>query len=474
MAILPEMKQAAENWLKEDEELTTIEKKLQDCQEQMTLIKEIESFGSNLSNHPLHAISQKYSSYKQAKNAVEDSMKVLVKILKDFDSQIEDFAATTEVLNGPQLMAWVQEFSSTNEEDEKPIFDNIKEFLTNAGQSTMITQCEQAETELNQCMQQTNHLIRTCLELLTQYVAVSQYYPQSHTEYHRIVIFRKYLAAALENRSPEVCRELTNQVNTLMFSESNNKDSQQIIAYNYRLQTIHAEATTNLNKAIERLQLEGGQDALTVAQEAYNEAKANISSWIRTEEGAASALECVVVGMLCNLNRRYLMLENGAQSAGDCLVDLTSREGEWFLDDMSALAMQAVELLSLLPLQSASVDEAAMPVAVECVRNSNLLLADLVQLNYNFSTIILPEALKKVHSEDPSVLLMITELNTVIMNSPVPLNDLLTQLELHLRYLVMDMEVNFFSHFFFFLIRRTLYLNFVKIQNRILKKCGLF
>lgn len=412
------------------------------CHQQMALIKEIEAFGNNLSNHPLYAISQKYTSYKQAKNAVEDSMKALVKILNDFDTQIENFVNTNEVLNGPQLMAWVQEFSEPNEDDEKPIFEHIKEFLTNAGQSSMISQCEQAEQELNQCMQQTNLLIRSCLELLTQYVAVSQYYPQSQTEFYRIKMFRKYLAAALESKSPEVCREVSNQVTALVNSDTNCVDTQQILTFNYRLQQISAEANAFLNKCLDRLQSEGGPDAIALAQDNYMEAKTNISNWVRTEEGAAASVESVVIDMLCNLNRRYLMLENGAQSAGDCLVDLTSRDGEWFLDDMSSLSTQAVELLSLLPLHSASDEDAALPVAVECVRNANLLLADLVQLNYNFSTIILPEALKKVHSEDPSALLMINELNSVIINSPVPLNDLLAQLEMHFRYLVMDMEVS--------------------------------
>ncbi|CAK1585847.1 unnamed protein product [Parnassius mnemosyne] len=440
ITILPEVQQTAEKWVKENDELKSIETKLKDCHQQMALIKEIEAYGPNLSSHPLYSISQKYTSYKQAKNAVEDSMKALIKILNDFDTQIENFAATNEVLNGPQLMAWVQEFSGTSEDDENSIFEHIKEFMTNAGQSSMISQCEQAETELNQSMQQTNVLVRSCLELLSQYVAVSQYYPQSQTEYHRIVMFRKYLAAALESKLPEVCRDVSNQVTTLVNADSNTGDTQQIIAYNYRLQQINADANANLNKCLERLQLEGGPDAVVLAQDAYKEAKTNISNWVRAEEGAAAALESVVVGMLCNLNRRFLMLENGAQSAGDCLVDLTSREGEWFLDDMNALSMQVVELLSLLPLQSASVEDAAMSVAVECVRNANLLLADLVQLNDNYSTIILPEALKKVHSEDPSVLIMISELNAVIMNSPVPLNDLLAQLEMHFRYLVMDME----------------------------------
>ncbi|CAK1544818.1 unnamed protein product [Leptosia nina] len=440
VAQLPEVKQCADKWLEESEELNTIETKLQECHLQMLLIKEIESYGTNLNNHPLYAISQKYTSYKQAKNAVEDSMKALVKILNDFDTQIENFSTTNEVLNGPQLMAWVQEFSGSNEDDEKPIFEHIKEFLTNAGQGSMLTQCEQAETELNQSMQQTNLLIRSCLELLSQYVAVSQYFPQSQTEYHRIAMFRKFLATALDSKSPDVCRDVSNQVTALVNADNNSTDTQHIVAYNYRLQQLNVEANAHLNKCLERLQIEGGSDAIAIAQETYKEAKNNISNWVRTEEGAAVALESVVIGMLCNLNRRYLMLENGAQSAGDCLVDLTSREGEWFLDDMSALSMQAVELLSLLPLQSASVEDASMPVAVECVRNANLLLADLVQLNYNFSTIILPEALKKVHSEDPSALNMINELNAVIMNSPMPLNEMLAQLEVHFRYLLMDME----------------------------------
>ncbi|XP_041987435.1 serine/threonine-protein kinase SMG1 [Aricia agestis] len=440
LALLPEIKQHADKWIEEDEELKSIEAKLQMSHQQMALIKEIDAYGANLATHPLYNISQKYMSYKQAKNAVEDSMKALVKILNDFDTQIESFATTNDVLNGPQLMAWMQEFAAPHEDDGKPIFEHIKEFLTNAGQSSLMTQCEQAETELHQSMQQTGALVRSCLELLSQYVAVAQYYPQTLTEYHRVLMFRKYLAAALESRSPEVCREVAGQVAALVSADADAADAQQLAAYNYRLQQINAEANANLARCLERLQLEGGPDAVALAERAYDEAKTTVDNWMRVEDGAVAAVESVVIGMLCNINRRYLILENGAQSAGDCLVDLTSREGEWFLDDMSSLSSQAVELLSLLPLQALTPEDAPLQAAVECVRNANLLLADLVQLNYNFSTIILPEALKKVHSEDPSVLLMISELNHVIMNTPVPLNELLTQLEMHFRYLVMDME----------------------------------
>lgn len=396
---MPEFVKVAEKWLQENEELKNLENRLQECHQQLALIKEIEAYGNNLSDHPLYAKSTKYTAYKQAKNAVEDSMKTIIKMLKEYDSQIETYVATNEDLNGPQFMAWVQEFANPNEDEDIRIFDHLKDFLTNAGQSALLTQCEQAEAELMIELKETGQQIRHCLDLLSQYLAMSQYYPQTRTEYHRIVMYRKWLAAVLESKSPDVCREVAKQVQALVNADNispNSKASQQILDYQYRLQAICAETNEALAKANERLELEGGPDGVILTQEAYREAKASLSNWVRTEEGAPQALESVVIGMLCSVNRRYLVLENGAQSAGDCLVDLTSRDGEWFLDEMNYLSIQAVELLSLLPLQQASAEDPAIPLAVGCVRNMNLLLSDLIQLNYNFSTIILPEILKKV------------------------------------------------------------------------------
>lgn len=441
MQTLPEIKKKADKWLQESESLNSIEMKLQNCHQQMALVKEIEAFGPNLVNHPLYSMSQKYSSYKQAKNAMEDSEKALLKLLKEYDVQIESHAKSTEILNGPQLLAWVQEYSAPNDDEEQPIFEHITEFLTNAGQAAMIAQCVQVETELKQCLKQTRMLIKSCLELLSHNVAVTQYYPQSRTQYHRTLLFRKWIATALESQSPEVCREVSKQISALTNNDNNNANTLQLIGkYNYRLQTLNSEAGVNLKKAYERLQVEGGPEAMAAAHESYREAKANLSNWLRTEEGALEALENVVMGKLCALNKSFITLESRAQSAGDCLVDLTSREGEWFLDEMCALSMQAVELLSLLPLQATSAEDAALPVAVECVRSANMMLADLVQLNYNFSTIILPETLKKVHSEDAPTLVMINELNQIILKTPIALNELLSQLEIHLRFLVMDMD----------------------------------
>jgi PI-3-kinase-related kinase SMG-1 len=63
------------------------------------------------------------------------------------------------------------------------------------------------------------------------------------------------------------------------------------------------------------------------------------------------------------------------------------------------------------------------------------------ELNFNFHTIILPEALKTIQTEEPTVLAMAKELNDIITGVGCPLEDILAQLEMHLRYIIMAMDV---------------------------------
>lgn len=59
----------------------------------------------------------------------------------------------------------------------------------------------------------------------------------------------------------------------------------------------------------------------------------------------------------------------------------------------------------------------------------------------NFSTIILPETMKKLLVEDETVLDMISKLNMIITSSSLPLTELIKELQTHLRYMIMGMPV---------------------------------
>ena len=60
------------------------------------------------------------------------------------------------------------------------------------------------------------------------------------------------------------------------------------------------------------------------------------------------ALSCFVVIAVCPLNRRWLFMEQTAQSAGVRLSELNSREGDWFLDELCTMSGNVSQMISLL------------------------------------------------------------------------------------------------------------------------------
>ena len=125
------------------------------------------------------------------------------------------------------------------------------------------------------------------------------------------------------------------------------------------------------------------------------------------------------------------MMENTAKHANDRLVDLMSSEGEWFLDDMRLVSTLIIELIQLLPEDCIS--EPKLAGVIKCLKSANAVHKDLQELNYNFHTIILPEATKTVITEEPSVGKMISELDDIVQGNEMPVEDIIEQLEKHLK-----------------------------------------
>ena len=65
-------------------------------------------------------------------------------------------------------------------------------------------------------------------------------------------------------------------------------------------------------------------------------------------QSGALALSCFVVIAVCPLNRRWLFMEQTAQSAGIRLSELNSREGDWFLDELCTMSGNVSQMISLL------------------------------------------------------------------------------------------------------------------------------
>lgn len=335
---------------------------------------------------------------------------------------------------------WLAELGNSTNQEDHVVFDLVKEFLQNAGQSQMILQCEQSENELTQLATQQSILIRTCLDLLSQYSAICSLYPLSTLSQHRTVLYHTWANKLLTSGTVEACHEIMTQFEgNLNPINPNNPQVQQIITFSYQMQAILNDSNERFKKAYERIVSEGLPEAGNRIEKAYAESKAQIVGFLRREKGAERALECVNITALCALNKRYLMMENAAKCAADCLVDLTSREGDWFLDEMRLMSSLIAELITLIPENHKTNNDPKISLILKCLKSADCIYKGLQELNYNFQTIILPEAMKTIITEEPSVMRMMGELSEIIITG-IPLGDILAQLEMHLRFTVMEME----------------------------------
>ena len=236
-------------------------------------------------------------------------------------------------VRGPQLGCWLSELGSPNIQEEHLVFDLVKEFLQNAGQSQMIVQCEQSENELTQLACQQSILIRTCLDLLSQYSAICNLYPLSSMAQHRSVAYHAWASKLLMTGTVEACHEVLAQMEAAFGQAiAGNAKVQRTLAFSYQvsgrerfaedldvgvcltrgfslrlglqIQVILGEANEKFSKAYERMINEGLPDSLVRIEKAYVESKSQITAFLRREKGAEKALECVYISALCDLNKK--------------------------------------------------------------------------------------------------------------------------------------------------------------------------
>ncbi|XP_043280213.1 serine/threonine-protein kinase SMG1 isoform X1 [Venturia canescens] len=448
-AILPLLSRELTGWLEATETSRQCQDLLQDRHQQLHLVKEAQAIGPS---HALYSVKRRYSTFKRARDAHEKAKNDLKEKMEECEKQIAMHNIALTAVRGGQLSRWILEIGTpAATRDEHLVFDLVKEFLQNAGQNQSIVQCEQSENELIQLATQQSLLIRNCLDLLSQYSAICSLYPLTTMSQHRSVLYHTWADNLLNTGNLETCREIVARCEANMEQiMPNDPRSQQAIAFAYQMQAIMNDCNEKFKKHYERMVSEGLPDTVVRIEKAYVESRQQITNFLRREKGAERALECVNVTALCALNKRYLMMEGAAKCAGECLVDLTSREGDWFLDEMRLMSSLIVQLASLVPpnLENLSSIEKnnviepdiAINLSFKCLRSADAIYKGLQELNYNYQMIILPEALKTIVTEEPSVLRMINELDEIIVSTGLPLIDIVAQLEMHLRFTLMDME----------------------------------
>ncbi|KAK4876755.1 hypothetical protein RN001_009261 [Aquatica leii] len=437
---IPVVEDKLKTWLAEHKKLSETEDLLQDLHQQMALVKEAEANGLN--KHSFYSLPTRYESYRKRQDAISDAQNDLELFIGTAQSQIEMYNEAKIILEGHQYSQWILELNISIEQESCHIFDLVRKFLQNAGKSSLVDQCEQSETELEQVKQQQTVVTTKCLHLLQEYGTVLSQCPPSYQEKHRIICYTNWSKYLLETKTGTACDAVYRQYCAYAEANKHTLSIKSIVEYGYHLNLQCGEIAAIASKLYE--EFSSVKESNNLVEKIYNNAKLALSTFIRCEKDGLNSIKYIILNELCKQNKDFLNLEMTVSRNGNVILKILSQKGgDWFLDDLIWHSNNTLECISYLILQQNSyIEDALLLQAVSGMQAVNNVYKSLQELYFSFHTIILPESMKKIMSEEASVLVMISEIDALIRTVGMPLTDLIAQLEKHLTCIVMEMDIN--------------------------------
>ncbi|CAI6351779.1 unnamed protein product [Macrosiphum euphorbiae] len=427
--------ESLKKFLMEREKLQKMEEGLAESHQLMALVKEAEA--SPAGQHPLYKLPERYFALQQTQNMMIGATMSLRQKVEDCDSRLSQYDMAVHFLGSRQIRILIdQEESRSIQLFNNLLFDDVKEFLQNAGQPILIEQCIQSNDDLTLLCHQRSKLLTLCLRLLYDVQCLLNLFPKSHVRNHRLTYYRQWLQLLMDCPTTSMCDQIKEEHKMLYLGVPNAEPpTPQTVAYNMQLQQAALEASHRTAKIVERIRIIDTENEITCSL--LNDE----NSIIKINENSNEGLEFVIATGLCAINKKFLMMETSTSNAGTQLLDMTSKDGEWVLVDMYMTTTIAVKMVSSILTDNDNVEfDTDLAFAFNCLRAIQNLYCSLQKMNYNFLDIIMPETIKKLCVEEPSTITIITELNNVINNCSLNFSDLIEQLNVHLRHVIMGMK----------------------------------
>ncbi|XP_018612751.2 serine/threonine-protein kinase SMG1 isoform X2 [Scleropages formosus] len=442
LAVLPQVEAAVEEYLSLQEQLVQVEN------QQGKLLQEMEYLeGAESPEHLVHTLEHRYSEHTQLQSRQRTVQDAIRGKLSDLDQWISQYQAAFGSLEATQLASLLQEISSPIDLGP-PSYVPATAFLQNAGQAHLISQCEQLEGEAAALFQQRRSLLRGCLEHLHSYATVALLYPRTVLRQHRVHAWKQWMEELLRDMTAEHCQAVYRKYE-LQFAPQ--QSPHLLSGLEVALQHHAADTNARLLRQAERLKAEGA--GVSVCEEQLQEIERCIGGFLRENgEPGSLSLAGIVVSALCALARRNLVMDGAAASAGEQLVELTSRDGAWFLEELCSMSGNVAALVQLLQkcqLLPHDLDIPSPTETAQVVYLANGVYTCLQELNANFRQIILPEALRCMLKGESTLEVMLSELEALIEQCAdgISLQGLGEALQAHLRNATMGLEEDADAHY---------------------------
>ncbi|XP_037086107.1 serine/threonine-protein kinase SMG1-like [Pollicipes pollicipes] len=336
----------------------------------------------------LWSLPERWSQHRAVSQTVAAAHARLEEYADQWKEWDAAYQTSDSVLLSGQLLDWSEAVSAHGLAPSPPA---VLEFLVSAGQQQLAQQCTEMDALLRERAERLLRPLQSAVSALRQLASLLPYLPPSQRRAtHRVRYYLAWVAALRQQLTPERLDEVRGQFRSVLGSEPYSPQrARQLAEVRAQYQHIQAANTYRMQELETRL---GGADPAQLLAE-LDSLTALAGAGPTDEEPAR---RCTVMSALYTAGRQLLRMETTAHGAGDQLVELTSQEGRWFVDELCAGDLKA-----------------------------------------KFSGILLPEGLRYAQQEEPSVLATIASVSDVINAAGIPLHELIDSLEQHVRHLVL-------------------------------------
>ncbi|XP_045069168.1 serine/threonine-protein kinase SMG1 [Coregonus clupeaformis] len=439
LGVLPQVEGAVEEYITLQKLLSQGEKMTTKILEEMSFLEGAES----CSDHLILTLEHRYSEHTQLASRQRTVQELIQGKQGDLDQWMSQYQAAFSSLEATQLASLLQDISSPIDLGP-PSYVPATAFLQNAGQAHLISQCEGLEAEVGSLLQQRRGALRGCLEQLHSYATVALLYPRAVLLRHRAHLWKQWLEELLCDMTVDHCQQIYRQYEVQFAPQPPLASCQFLSSVELALQHQASETNTRVLRQAERVKAEGA--TVHACEEQLQEIERCISVFLleNPEQGSLS-LATIISSALCALTRRNLVMEGAAAAAGGQLVELTSRDGAWFLEELCSMSGNITSLVQLLgqcQLLPHDLDLPSPQETAQTVYLANAVYTCLQELNTNFRQIIFPEALRCMLKGEATLETMLSELDFLVEQCAdgVSLQGLADALHTHLRSAAMGLE----------------------------------
>jgi serine/threonine-protein kinase SMG1 len=379
---------------------------------QISLIREVESLGTAMSSHSLNTLSHRYAIYKCKRNDVNMIRNILMEKAIESERMIEDYLSFIDDKN--VIGNWLMEMKTPHvPQTTISEFDMLKDFLEGSNQGQTYIQCEQLRKELDSSAHQRHKIVESALDTLLQYYNVTRYYPQEHVQHHRLSKYSKWCRSLADNKSQEFSRQVMLAYHSTYGDTLLKEKPENVIAFNFHLQTYLAELNFQLQGNYQRY-----QQFIDIDRN-YGTLKEEFKEFLNSScDPTLSAYE------LIKMNKRLLAIEVSTYNTNN-LAELNIND-RWYMSEIMVQTSFVSNVSELLFDTVSAKKSALFNNSLECFKTIAETLEAFERIKYEFQLNIIPQTLNGIISQNKSVLDMISELSNITKS---PIADLLTKLE---------------------------------------------